>query len=287
MIHIISLKLLGENNEVKFKAWGEDIDERYTGEYEPGDKFKIEVDYSRFLKLQLDPTLAESIVYLPDGVFEFAIPFDYERRCCYSPEAFLGDSHRIRVSEPSDAEIYGDRLISLNSHDRHKIAKYFPHAVANFVTREDPSFFERNAIDGVIDNTSHGGYPYHSWGGGLREDLEYEVHFGMNTEVSRVVLYLRADFPHDTYWKEAELEFSDGTRVHTDLIGTAEGQIVELETPVLTEYVKLTGFKQQRLEDGSLSFAALTQIEIYGKYIKEENKGMEVRDAANAKDVKY
>ena len=51
--------------------------------------------------------------------------------------------------------------------------------------------------------------------------------------------------------------------------------------------VKLTGFKQQRLEDGSLSFAALTQIEVYGKYIKKENEGMEVRDAANAKDVKY
>ena len=51
--------------------------------------------------------------------------------------------------------------------------------------------------------------------------------------------------------------------------------------------MKLTGFKQQRLEDGSLSFAALTEMEVYGKYIKKENEGMEVRDAANAKDVRY
>ena len=286
MIEIISLKLLNENGEVKFKAYGTEIDERYSGEYEHGDRYRVEVDYSEFLSLQLDETLAPSIVYLPDGVFEFAIPFDYERKCCYAPTAFSGDSHRVRVSEPSEAEIYGERKISLNSHDRHKVAKYFPHAVANFVTREDPSFFERNAIDGVIDNSSHGGYPYHSWGGGLREDLEYEVHFGTPVSVSRVTLFLRADFPHDTFWREMDIEFSDGPAVHVSLEGTAEGQTAEFE-PRLTEYVKLTGFKQQRLEDGSLSFAALTQIEIYGNYIKKENEGMEVRDAANAKDVKY
>ena len=283
---IINLKLIRENGDVKFKAYGEEIDERFEGEYEAGDKWRVELCDGEFVKLCLDETLAESMVYVPDGVFEFAVPQDRELKSCYAPGAFSGDSHRVRCAEPTEAEIYSDRLISLNSHDRHNVPKYFPHAVANFVTREDPCFFERNAIDGVIDNSNHGAYPYHSWGGGLREDLEFEVHFGMPVEVSRVVIFLRADFPHDTYWKEADIEFSDGTRIHKDLIGTADGQVAEFE-PKTTEYVKLTGFKQQRLEDGSLSFAALTQIEIYGKYIKKENEGMEVRDAANAKDVKY
>ena len=286
MIDIINLKLIRENGDVKFKAYGNEIDEHFHGEYEPGDKFRIELCDGSFVKLKLDPTLLESIVYVPDGTFEFAVPFDREREACYAPGAFSGDDHRIVVSEPTDAEIYDDRLISLNSHDRHNVPKYYPHAVANFVTREDPCFFERNAIDGVIDNSNHGFFPYHSWGGGLREDLEYELHFGTDVEVSRVVLFLRADFPHDTYWKECDVEFSDGTRVHANLIGTADGQTVEFE-PKTTEMIKLTGFKQQRLEDGSLSFAALTQIEVYGKYIKKENEGMEVRDAANAKDVKY
>ena len=286
MIDIINLKLIRENGDVKFKAYGNEIDEHFHGEYEPGDKFRIELCDGAFVKLKLDPTLAESIVYVPDGTFEFAVPFDRERQACYAPGAFDGDDHRIVVSEPTDAEIYADRLISLNSHDRHNVPKYYPHAVANFVTREDPCFFERNAIDGVIDNSNHGFFPYHSWGGGLREDLEYELHFGTDVEVSSVVLFLRADFPHDTYWKECDVEFSDGTKVHADLIGTADGQKVDFE-PKTTEMVKLTGFKQQRLEDGSLSFAALTQIEVYGKYIKKENEGMEVRDAANAKDVKY
>ncbi len=283
---IINLKLISQNGDVKFKAYGTEIDERFFGEYEEGDKWRVELPDSEFVKLQLDESMAPSIVYAPDGTFEFTVPFGYERKSCYAPCAFAGDSHRVVCSEPDEPEIYGERLISLNSHDRHNVPKYFPHAVANFVTREDPCFFERNAIDGVIDNSGHGGFPYHSWGGGLREDLEYEVHFGTECEVSSVVIYLRADFPHDTYWKAADIEFSDGTKIHTELKGVAEGQRVEFE-PKKTEMVKLTGFKQQRLEDGSLSFAALTQLEVFGKYIKKENEGMEVRDASNAKDVKY
>ena len=286
VITIINLKLLRENGEVKFKAYGNEIDEHFHGQYEPGDKYRIELCDSEFVKLRLDPTLAESIIYVPDGTFEFIIPMGRELDCCYHPDAFRGDDHRIVAMEVCEAELYSDRLISLNSHDRHNLPKYFPHAVANFVTREDPCFFERNAIDGVCDNSDHGKFPYHSWGGGLREDLEYEVHFGTEVEVSAVTIFLRADFPHDTYWKEMDIEFSDNSKIHTELAGIAEGQRVEFE-PKKTEYVKLTGFKQQRLEDGSLSFAALSQIEIFGKYIKKENKGMEVRDAANAKDVKY
>ena len=286
MIFILSLKLLSENGEVKARAHGEEIDDTFTREFEPGDRFRLETDGAEFVKLALAPTLAPSVVYLPDGVFEFEIPFDRERTACYAPGTFDGDSHRVRAWELSDAEIYGERMISLNSHDRHNVAKYFPHAVANFVTREDPCFFERNAIDGITDNEGHGIYPFHSWGGGLREDLEYEVDFGAEVEVDRVTIYLRADFPHDTYWKEAELEFSDKSRIPLTLRGTKDGQTFEVPKKK-TRTVKLTGFRQQRLEDGSLSFAALSQIEIYGNYIKEEKKGMEVRDASNAKDVKY
>ena len=136
MIDIINLKLIRENGDVKFKAYGNEIDEHFHAEYEPGDKFRIELCDGAFVKLKLDPTLAESIVYVPDGTFEFLVPFDRERQACYAPGAFDGDDHRRVVSEPTDAEIYAERLISLNSHDRHNVPKYYPHAVANFVTRE-------------------------------------------------------------------------------------------------------------------------------------------------------
>ena len=89
---MINLKLLNEAGEVKFKAYGEDIDERYSGEYAPGDKFRIELCDTEFVKLSLDETLAESIVYVPDGTFEFSVPFDYERRAGYGTAAFSGDS---------------------------------------------------------------------------------------------------------------------------------------------------------------------------------------------------
>jgi len=286
VIYILNLKVLAENGDVKFKAYGEEIDVHFSGVYEAGDKIRVELQDGEYVKMKLDPTLAESIVYVPDGVFEFAVPQGHELRACYAPGAFSGDDHRLVCQEPTEAEIYGEREISLNSHDRHNVPKYFPHAVANFVTREDPCFFERNAIDGVTENSGHGIYPYHSWGGGLREDLEYEVRFGTEVEVSSAVIYIRADFPHDTYWKEAELHFSDGSVVPLTIKGVGEGQLFEFEARK-TEYVKLCGFRQMRLEDGSLSFAALSQIQINGKYIKKENKGMEVRDASNAKDVRY
>ncbi|MBQ1261129.1 MAG: hypothetical protein IIX96_03875, partial [Clostridia bacterium] len=234
MITIINLKLLNDKGEVRFKAYGEDIDERFVGEYMPGDKFRVELLDGEFVRLVLDETLAPSIVYVPDGVFEFEIPFGDVRHAGYAPEAFSGESHRIRVSEPTEAEIYGERMISLNSHDRHNVPKYFPHAVANFVTRESPSFFERNAIDGVCDNSSHGHYPYHSWGGGLREDLDFAVQFGCACSVNAVTIFIRADFPHDTYWKEAVLEFSDGSKIPIELQGIPEGQTFTFE-PKITE----------------------------------------------------
>ena len=285
MIFILNLKLISAG-DVKLKAYGAEIDVCYNATYQPGDKIRIELLDGDFLKLQLDKTLAESIVYVPDRIFEFEIPSERELKACYAPGAFSGDSHRIRCSEPTEAEIYGEREISLNSHDRHKIPKYFPHATANFVTRENPCFFERNAIDGVTENEGHGNYPYHSWGGGLREDLEFSVLFGCEVEVNSATIYIRADFPHDTYWKEAVLEFSDGSSVPISLDGIKDGQKFEF-SPRKTEFVKLTGFCQMRLADGSLSFAALSEIQINGKYIKKENKGMEVRDASNAKDVRY
>lgn len=286
MAAILTLKLISENGDVKVSFHGTEIDGRYNGEYMPGDKWRLDCPDSEFVRIALDEALKESVVYLPDGVFEFSVPFDYERRSCYGTEAFEGDTHRVQVSEMSEAEIYAERIISHNSHDRHNVPKYFPHAVANFVTREDPCFFERNAIDGVVENTGHGQYPYHSWGAGLREDIEYTVHFGTEVEASEVTVYLRADFPHDTYWKEIDVEFSDGERIHMDMKKTAEGQTVSFP-PKRTEYVRLTNFRQMRLEDGSLSFAALSGIEVKGKYIKKEIKGMEVRDASNAKDVRY
>ena len=280
---MLHLTVVSGDGTIKFDASGYAIDALFPGEYEEGDKIRVTMSEGEFLGVRLDPTMEEAIVCVPKRRFEYAIPFGAERSRGYHPDAFRGDAHPIRVWEPTDDEAHGYRNIALNPFDRHGVDKYFPHATANFVTREDPCFFERNAIDGVIHNEGHGNYPYHSWAGGAREDLEYTLDFGREVEIDKLVFFLRADFPHDTWWKSVDVTFSDGTTLSASFEGKAEGQ--ELVFPkTVTRTVFLHRFKQVSTP---LSWAALTQIQVFGSYIKKEIKQMEVRQASNAKDVKH
>lgn len=279
----MELKIIDAEKEILFQKKGQEIDCIYEGEYKEGDKIIVSCQGVEFIKVKLDETLKEAIVFMPNGSMELEIPFG-RNRAMYDEQAFLGTSHRIIAREAEEDEAYGIRNIAKNPYDMHGKSRFFPHAYANLVTREDPCFFERNAIDGVCDNSSHGGYPYHSWAGGAREDLEYYLDFGRAVEVEKVVFFLRADFPHDTYWKSIDVEFSDGTRKTASFEKTAEGQELVLDEPITTKIIHLTNFKQASYP---FSWAALSQIEVYGKYIKEDLSKMEVRCASNPKDVKH
>jgi 4-deoxy-L-threo-5-hexosulose-uronate ketol-isomerase len=269
------------------KEWlsqkGDNIDITYEKEYQEGDKIVIRKKDTDYIALKLDDYLKESIVFSESSSLEFEIPFGNLKRG-YDKNAFSGNSHHIRAYEPTDEVKYGYRNIALNSCDRRGQKRYFPHAYANLVTREDVCFFERNAIDGVCENKGHGDYPYHSWAGGAREDLEYYIDFGTNVEVEKVVFFLRADFPHDTYWKAVDVEFDDGTRKTANFIETDKGQELILPDKKTTRKIHLTNFKQAVFP---FSWAALSQIEVYGKYIKEDLSKMEIRCASNPKDVKH
>ena len=279
---MIELKIVDKDNQVLFKEKGSSIDCFYNGEYNEGDKIIVYKRDTEFLLLQLDETLAESLVFMPTSTLEFEVPFG-ALRAGYDEKAFSGNKHHLKVSEPED-KAYELRNISLNSHDRRGQKRYYPHVYANLVTREDVCFFERNAIDGIRDNEGHGAYPYHSWAGGAREDLEYYIDFGTEVEVEKLVFYLRADFPHDTFWKNIDVEFSDGSIVTAEFEGIKDGQELVLPEKKVTKTVHLTNFKQVSFP---LSWAALSQVEVYGRYIKEDLSKMEVRCAANPKDVKH
>jgi len=280
---LLRLNILGKDGSVFSESLGSEITLSYDKEFSEGDKIRVSSNTDRFIAVQFDETLDESIIYIPGKSFEFPIPFGRLLNAGYSPGAFRGNSHIIKARELTDEEIYSYRKISLNSHDIHGKSKAYPHATANFVTREDPCFFERNAIDGVTDNDGHGVYPYHSWAAGAREDIEYTIDFGMPVETDKIVFYLRADFPHDTYWKSIDVEFSDGTVETAEFKETGEGQAITFSSRETT-FIRLINFKQAVYP---LSWAALSQIEVYGKYIKEDLSKMEVRQAANAKDVKH
>lgn len=283
MIKILKLTIVNKDGEKLFSAQGEKIKAEYKGEFCEGDKILINAFMCEFISLKLDSTLKESIIFVPGGNFEYEIPFGELRAAGYAEDAFSGDSHLI-LAEEADEVAYDTRNISLNPYDMRGQKRYFPHAYANLVTREAPCFYERNAIDGVTENHGHGAYPYHSWAGGAREDLEYFIDFGQDVAVDKLVFYLRADFPHDTYWKSLDVEFSDGSRETADFIKTADGQELILPEQKITKTVHLTNFKQAELP---FSWAALTQVEVIGNYIKEDLSKMEIRCASNPKDVKH
>ena len=296
---MIFLKILNNQGKIKFSDKGYFIKSEYLGELNEGDKIQIYLDGCNVIAVQLDASLKESFLYLPNKSFTFTIPSKIELEMGYNPQCFQGNRHLLSVREVDD-EFYKKRNIALNSHDLRKKTGAYPHASANFVTREEPCFYERNAIDGTKNNQGHGPYPYHSWAGGARNDLEYTIDFGMEVEIEKLVFYLRADFkkerdglPHDSYWKTIDVQFDDGKVITGEFTmdrttfpnaENEKGQEIVLENRKTTRKIKLFNFKQVT---EVLGFAALTQIEVYGRYIKEDLSKMEVRQASNAKDVKH
>ena len=105
-------------------------------------------------------------------------------------------------------------------------SKAFPHATANSECRNEAVFAARNAIDGCKENRRHGGWPYQSWGPEQRKDLWWQVDFGREVEIDKLVITIRADFPHDKHWKRAMLVFSDGSRKPIGLEKTFAPQTV-------------------------------------------------------------
>ncbi len=276
---MIKLDICGKDGGIKASYSGDSIDVVYEEAYAPGDFAQVKCD-DDFLTVSFDESQKKSIVYLSENGFIYEFPYD-AALAAYDKESWTADRHHI-VLEAADG--YDVRNIALNSIDKPESKNVYPHAWANMVTRNDPCFEAKNAIDGVCDNTSHGNYPYHSWAAGAREDMIYTIDFGAEVSIEKLTFYLRADFPHDTYWKALDVKFDDGSTATASFEMTADGQDLALDEPKITKTVTFINFKQA-VEP--LSWAALSQVEVYGNYIKEEHKTMEVRNAANPKDVKH
>ncbi|MGN0149522.1 MAG: carbohydrate-binding protein [Clostridia bacterium] len=240
----------------------------YDKPFAEGDIIEIFAD-TNYIKLKIDKTLNSSIVYLPKKHMRYEIPFG-EQLTAYPPNAFSDIPHIIECREASEEEVNEYRNLALNSADRRRSVNCFPHSAANFVTKDLPYFESRNAIDGVCQNSGHGLYPYHSWGGGDRDDLEYYLDFGRNVLIDKIVLYLRADYSeneqgelHDTYWKHITVKFSDNTELELSPLKTKKAQVFTFNQK------KVSGLTLYNLvRDRSFpnrGFAALSQIEVYGK----------------------
>ena len=150
--------------------------------------------------------------------------------------------------------------------DKRGETTYYPHAIANVETRNESVFAARNVIDGRVDTQSHGSWPYQSWGTDQREDAQIKIDFGRKVQVDKIALYLRADYPHDTFWNFIRVEFSDGSNKIVEPVRSYDAQYFEFDKKVIT-WMKLLNFKKAEEE---IDFAALTEIQVFGNDIQSK-----------------
>lgn len=254
-------KIMNAQNELLASASGEDeLYMVYNGEYKVGDKIALEAEREAFVVIQLDDALGEELVYLKKGSLTYEVPYE-EKKICYSPKCFVGERHLLTVREAAKEEISAYRNLARNRYDQHGNTGYYPHATANVETRGEAVFAARNAIDGIKANDYHGEWPYGSWGINRNPDAVIRVDFGRSIVADKLAVYLRADFPHDSWWEQMTVRFSDETTMTCSLQKTGKAQVIEIPERKL-EWIQLE--KLIKADDPS-PFPALTQLEVYGR----------------------
>lgn len=167
------------------------------------------------------------------------------------------------MEKAREDEVAAYRNLALNPADQHRDVPCFPHAMANVETRGESVFAAKNAIDGVRANLSHGEWPYESWGINRQQDAVMRLDFGRNVRTDKIVLYTRSDFPHDSWWKQVTITFSDGSAQDFRLEKSSRAHVLAI-APKDISWLELG--RLIKAEDDS-PFPALTQIEVYGRVV--------------------
>ncbi|WP_425541670.1 hypothetical protein [Alkalibacterium iburiense] len=234
--------------------------------YEKGDYFQLDLaEENKYLFVQLNQTLAPSLIYVKDNQWRYDIPLEDNWKESIPEKSFKGKRHYISIREAKPFEIEAYQNLSLNTHDLKDETGAYPHASANVETRNDSTFFAKNAIDGVYANTSHGSYPYQSWGINQQDDAELKIDFGRTVEIDEVEVTLRADFPHDNYWIKGTIQFSDGEETTLQFIKTKDPQSFSIEKKQ-TEWLILKNLIKS--DESSSPFPALTQLAAFGRNLQ-------------------
>ncbi|MBS6952972.1 MAG: carbohydrate-binding protein [Enterocloster asparagiformis] len=259
------IKVLDRDGAVRAQAQGEDqVVLVWKGEYEDGDRILFQVpEAGKFYVVRVDDAMDEAFVYMTREQLVYDIPFE-EKKASYNPKVFTGDCHYLTLRGAQEHEIVSYRNLAKNVLDQHGDRGCYPHASANVETRGESVFAARNAIDGTVANDSHGVWPYESWGINMQDDAELTLDFGRAVDFDRIVLYTRADFPHDNWWEQVTFIFSDGTDETVKLEKSAAPHVISMKKSGIT-WLKLC--RLIKADDPS-PFPALTQIEVYGAEAK-------------------
>ena len=229
----------------------------WNGDYREGDRIEVESD-TPYARVSVDQAVASARLYLPERRFTYRLPLAGDNPLAYPPMAFRAERHLLSVA-PDESNEY--RNLALNPLDQRGESDAWPHATANVETRNESVFCARNVIDGLTSAAGHGEWPYQSWGIGARTDACLTLDFGREVEADALVLYLRADFPHDAYWVEGTAELSDGSERRFPLRGVDGPQRVELGAHTL-RWLRLNRLMKC---DMPSAFPALRQLMVLGR----------------------
>ncbi len=247
-----TVKAAAEGEQEAILAW--------EGAYEEGDVIAAAVTQAPgFYVIRVDDAVDEGLVYLTETEWRFLIPFE-EKKTSYNPKAFTGERHYLTIRGARGEELSVRRNLARNPLDQHGDPGCYPHASANVETRGEAVFAARNAIDGIKANRSHGSWPYESWGINRQDDAMLTLSFGRPVDIDEIVLYTRADFPHDNWWEQATITFSDGSSELLRMEKQTEPHRFAIRRQGISE-LSLGALKKA---DDPSPFPALTQIEVYG-----------------------
>lgn len=261
----ITIEIRNAAGELRAAANGENgVNLCFVEAYAEGDTIRLLSEQKGcYLMLQLEDAMPPALVYLAGTEFTLAVPFG-EKHVSYSPKSFGGALHLLTARAAKVDEITARRNLAFNPFDTHENASLFPHAHANVETRGEAVFAARNAIDGNTANDSHGPWPYESWGINQRADAEITIEFGRSVCIDEVAVTLRADFPHDNWWEQATLKFSDGSEEILLFRKVSTPQTAGFSARNAT-WVTLCDLK--KCQQDPSPFPALTQIEVWGREI--------------------
>ena len=256
----ISLKVYSEGGMALTACAPEAVSAVYHAPYKPGDRIAIGIgEVGCHYVFQLDDAMAPAVVFVRSPYIVFPVPEPGPNG--YSPKSFSGACHVLRVRKALPEEVNVRRNLCFNPYDMEseRGPGFYPHASSN-VKPTSPIFAPRTAIDGVLENDAHDAWPYEAWSSNRDPEAQLTVDFGRPVTVDELRLTLRADYPHDSFWKSTVVRFSDGTLEKLPLQMTARPQCFPIAPRTVTS---LTLCDFQKNDDPS-PFTALTQIEVWG-----------------------
>lgn len=228
--------------------------------WEAGDTVVISAPPYSHLWLRMNAGIPEGEVYCPDGLLTWTVPAG-EHRLAYCPWVFEAPRNILSARIMTETETAMMRDIARNPLDLRGDTDFYPHCTANVETRNESVFAARNVIDGLRYNTYHGEWPFESWGIGAREDAWCRIDFGRCVIAEKMMLTLRADFPHDAYWVSGHVTDSEGGDTAFTLQKTGERQCVNLGGR------RVTWLQLERMvkSDDPSAFPSLRAWEVIGR----------------------